>query len=104
MGAVNSFLERRKNRRMYDDQVRKLGNTDVMFDPVATGVTADFGDYTLNNSVGTNFRPNSLYTRDQGNNTQNRSGMGYFQEGGEYELTEEEIQQILKNGGEIEYL
>ena len=62
-----------------------------------------------NQSVFSNNNPNNI-------NWQTPAGLAYggvpnqnfnmmnFQEGGEYDLTDEEIQMIIQNGGEIEYL
>jgi hypothetical protein len=53
------------------------------------------GDYYSNMSAGTHFRP------DQMNPMTRRDS---YQVGGEYEMTDEEIQQFLAMGGTIEYI
>lgn len=54
----------------------------------------------LNTGPGQTQAPN-LYTPMQFSG--NRSA-GFFEEGGEYEMTEEQLRQFLANGGEVEYL
>jgi len=77
----------------------KAGMTDFAFQPDDTN-WMPMGYDTLNTGPGQTQAPN-LYTPVQYTGVQMQS---QFQEGGEYDLSEEEIQAILAAGGEIEFL
>lgn len=82
LGAFNQVLQN-KNKDFYDQQMRKFGNTNAMN---SNNPRNPYGDFTLNNSVGSNFRPNS------------------YQDGGEYDLSEAEIDRLRNEGYDIEFL
>lgn len=63
-----------------------------------------FGQYTTNRAQGQNFILNkTTYAQDMGN--QFNYGFGTnFKEGGEYDLTPQQIAAIMAAGGEIEFI
>jgi hypothetical protein len=77
----------------------KAGMTDFAYQPDDTN-WMPMGYDTLNTGPGQTQAPN-LYTPVQYAGMQMQS---QFEEGGEYDLTEEEIRQILAAGGEIEFM
>jgi hypothetical protein len=94
LGLVNSLMTRAPYER------RKMQRNIINMNNAGAGVSnnsmSPFGNYTLNSGPGGNFQLNNLgQTQDLGTT---------FQEGGEYELTDDQIQQILRNGGRVEYL
>ncbi len=108
-GAISaiSTIANRKNRKdtlkEYEANLQKYGNTDFRFDN--NYVNRDmFGQYTTNRAQGQNFILNkTTYAQDMGN--QFNYGFGTnFKEGGEYDLTPQQIAAIMAAGGEIEFL
>jgi len=102
-----STIANRKNRKdtlkEYEANLQKYGNTDFRFDN--NYVNRDmFGQYTTNRAQGQNFILNkTTYPQDMGN--QFNYGFGTnFKEGGEYDLTPQQIAAIMAAGGEIEFL
>ena len=102
-----STIANRKNRKdtlkEYEANLQKYGNTDFRFDN--NYVNRDmFGQYTTNRAQGQNFIANkTTYAQDQGNQFNYGFGPG-FEEGGEYDLTPQQIAAIMAAGGEIEFL
>jgi len=102
-----STIANRKNRKdtlkEYEANLQKYGNTDFRFDN--NYVNRDmFGQYTTNRAQGQNFILNkTTYAQDMGN--QFNYGFGTnFKEGGEYDLTPQQIAAIMAAGGEIEFI
>lgn len=88
MGALGDRWQRNESRDSYNRMLKFLGNTDSR---QATNPDNPFGNHTLNAGIGPNFRPN-------------QTGFRNFEEGGEYEMSEDELKQFLENGGEVEIL
>jgi hypothetical protein len=73
---------------------------------------ADYGDWSTNPTQGTAFRPNQMtYTQQASNPYQEmptfyaRGGsLQEYEDGGVYDLTQDEIDQIIANGGTVEYI
>jgi len=94
-GLAGAFDRRDTDRRQ--EQINSQMTADNVFTAQAAGASGSRGDYLLN-PQGSNFRVD-----ETGQGSQGRFGKVY-QEGGEYELSEDEITQILNSGGQIEYL
>jgi hypothetical protein len=79
-------------RKNYQDYLKRQSSAENSFNTFGKGSR---GDYYTNMSAGTHFRPDDMnpYTRRDS-----------FQLGGEYEMSDEEIEQFLAMGGKIEYL
>ena len=99
MAGINKLSEylERKQRKPYEDKLKQRQNADAVFTPVGANMNSR-GDYDVNSGM---FRPDQMVP------IQNRGyakfGGGY-QSGGEYFLDDNEIQQILDAGGQVEYL
>jgi hypothetical protein len=91
-GGINRFRNRKAEARMYDNLT-----ADNLY---AKDPSKDSGDYDINTGL---YRPD-----DQGQTWGSRSaqygGTSNYSEGDEVEMTEEELEQFLANGGEVEYL
>jgi hypothetical protein len=91
-GGINRFSNRKAEARMYDNLT-----ADNLY---AKDPSKDSGDYDINTGL---YRPD-----DQGQTWGSRSaqygGSSNYNEGDEVEMTEEELEQFLANGGEVEYL
>lgn len=93
LGMANNVLGTTQLEREYRRKLKELGNTDARY--MSNNPTNPFGDYTTNVGPGGNFRLSS---------TTPIQDYTSFEEGGEYEMTEEQIKQYLEEGGEIEYI
>lgn len=91
---ANSVQDRKAMQRM-----KSMQNADNLFYSTPAG---DRGDYDINSGM---FRPNDMVpVQFAGQNFGSRGSKYTYQEGGEYELSDDEIAEILRNGGEIEYI
>lgn len=91
---ANSIQDREAKKRM-----KSLQGADNQFYTTPAG---DRGDYDINSGA---FRPNDMVPVQFSGQNYGSKGSNYrFQEGGEYDLSEDEIAEILKNGGQIEYI
>jgi len=95
LGMLNDVLSQRNYSREYDDMMRRTGNTDNRYNPM--NAANPFGNYTLNAGPASNF---ALVA----NTPAQDFGTTLFKEGGEYFMSDDEVQAILAMGGEIEYL
>jgi hypothetical protein len=95
LGMLNDVLSQRNYAREYDDMMRRTGNTDNRYN--AMNAANPFGNYTLNAGPASNF---ALVA----NTPIQDMGTTMFKEGGEYFMSDDEVQAILAMGGEIEYL
>jgi hypothetical protein len=89
LGSVNSMLEKRNYEGDYNRMLRSRGNTDNKYN--ANVPMGSKGDYTLNVGLGNNFRPD-------------KTTYGRYQEGGEYQMSQEELDAFIASGGEVEIL
>lgn len=96
LGAVDNFIGAQQDANTYQELMRTQGMTDNKFQ--SDDSFNPFGNYLPNVGPGNNFQPNR--------STKASSFMngGEYAEGGEYEVSEEELQEIIRNGGEIEFL
>jgi hypothetical protein len=81
LNAAVSLTDKKPSE--YDYMMRQQGNSFNQVRP--RNSNADFGNYTLNAGLGSNFRPR-------------------FEEGGEYDLSQEEIEELIRQGYDIEFL
>lgn len=79
LNAASNFTDNTDTQ--YENMMRKYGNSFEQYNPTA----ADRGDYTLNAGLGSNFRPD-------------------YQEGGEYDVSEAELEYLKSQGYDIELL
>lgn len=99
ISMFNNTLGYKQGMKAVRENSVKAGMTDFGYQPDDTN-WMPMGYDTLNTGPGQTQAPN-LYTPVQYAGMQMTS---QYQEGGEYDLTEEEIQQILAEGGEIEFM
>jgi hypothetical protein len=73
----------------------------------------DYGDYLVNPTQGPSFRPNAYTQAQKASNPYMEKALLYgrmggsldmYEDGEEYDLTQEEIDQILAAGGTVEYI
>jgi len=115
---ANNFNVFDKNRDKIRDFQHNINSTAFM-QPTQSN---DMGDYSTNVTQGPNFRPNS-YTYAQkeskpyqsemaiqypqlafGGSYQSGGALDMYQDDGIYDLTQEEIDEIIASGGSVEYL
>lgn len=104
-GMLNSVLGERDYMREYTDAVRRSGNTMEKYN--AQNAVNPFGTFTLNAGVGQNFGLVANPTiQDFGTRmaAAKYGGPKSYRQGGEYYMSDDEIQAILAMGGEIEFL
>ena len=99
ISMFNNALGYQQSMKKVRENTIKAGMTDFGYQPDDTN-WMPMGYDTLNTGPGQTQAPN-LYTPVQYAGMQLQS---QFEEGGEYDLTEEEIQAILAAGGEIEFM
>lgn len=98
MNAISSIGESVQNRKA-KERLKSMQGADSQFYSNPSG---DRGDYDINSGM---FRPNDMTAiQFAGQNFGTRGSNIRYQEGGEYMLSDEEITDILRNGGEIEYI
>jgi hypothetical protein len=107
LDAAARFIKDFKDQPDIEARRQKAGSTDFAYTPMST---IDRGDYGPNGK----FRPNEYtYAQDAGNyyNTAPLLNMGryggvmdQYEDGGVYDLSQEEIDAILAAGGSIEYI
>jgi len=89
-----SFAEN-KQRKQYEEKLKKRQNADAVFTPLAMNMNSR-GDYDKNSGL---FRPDDMVP------VQFRGYSGAnLRQGGEYYMTDAEIQNFLKMGGQIEII
>ena len=93
LGWVNRVIDNADQRR-YAEQMQSKMMAENVFTAQTGSKSGRRGDYMLN-VQGAGFRPDDF--------TSGRFGKGY-QEGGEVEMTDEEIAEFLRQGGQIQYL
>jgi hypothetical protein len=99
ISMFNNALGFKQGMKSVRENAVKAGMSDFAYQPDDTN-WMPMGYDTLNTGPGQTQAPN-LYTPVQYTGMQMQS---QFEEGGEYDLTEEEIQQILAAGGEVEFM
>ena len=95
----NDVVTAKDYEKEYNQMLMRTGNTMNKYNPMNT--TNPYGTYTLNSGIGQNYGQvanNPIQALKCGGMKKK------YQEGGEYELSQEEIDYILKNGGEIEFI
>lgn len=102
----NDVLSARDYEKEYNQMLMRTGNSDQRYNPI--NPINPYGMYTPNAGIGSNYGlvANS-HIQDFGTSMASAKCGGMkkkYKEGGEYNLTQEEIDYILKNGGEIEML
>lgn len=95
-----------KERDEYEKMLERVGNTDFR---LASNSPNPFGDYTLNVGPANNFQL-GMTTPVQDSGTYGRYGGSFkyggqsYKEGGEYQVSEDELLQLMQNGAEIEFI
>jgi hypothetical protein len=103
LGSFNSYLDWRENKRRqrdYEDMLKTTGNTDFR---LASNAPNPYGNYTLNVGPANNFQL-GMTTPIQDFGTTAKYGGQAFAEGGEYQVSEDELLQLMQNGAEIEFV
>ena len=106
LGAFNSFLQRKelkRQKREYDAMLKRLGNTDSR---LATNSKNPFGNYTLNVGPANNFQLGmTTPVQDYGTTARYGGSMKQsYKQGGEYQVSEDELLQLMQEGAEIEFI
>jgi hypothetical protein len=95
VGMIDRFKNKDREAKMYENLT-----ADNLY---ASDPSRDRGDYSITGSDYGLYR-----SADQGQTWNSRSaqygGTSNYSEGDEVEMTEEELEQFLANGGEVEYL
>jgi hypothetical protein len=108
LGTFNSYLDYKNNQNRkaeYEDMLKRVGNTDFR---LASNGPNPYGDYTLNVGPSNNFQL-GMTTPIQDFGTKGPSARyggsmnQSYKEGGEYQVSEEELLQLMQNGAEIEF-
>lgn len=87
-----------KEKKEYENMLKRVGNTDFR---LASNNPNPFGDYTLNVGPANNFQL-GMTTPIQDFGTARYGGS--YEEGGEYQVSEEELLQLMRDGAEIEFI
>jgi hypothetical protein len=110
LGVANQAFGQSKQQSDYEKMLRRTGNTDFAYQ--VTDPNNPFGNYTPNAGPASNFGlVANTPIQDFGTHTiaakyggsMKKSSKSY-REGGTYVLSPDEVREILRNGGEIEYL
>jgi len=112
---LNDIAESKNYSNEYkwaEKEAIRQGNTDSMYGNMDYQGSNPYGDYLPNVGAGQNFRPNAnTIVQDAGNNFQmpgfprmKDGGEAFYDENEEYDLTEEEIQDLIAQGYDIEML
>lgn len=104
-GMLNDVLSERNYAKEYEEMLRRTGNTDNRYN--ASNSVNPFGNYTLNAGPASNFALiANTPIQDFGTSMASAKygGTSSYKEGGEYYMSEDEIEAILANGGEVEYM
>lgn len=116
LGQIKDYFAGINAEKQADELASKLNTSEFM--PVTqvggtSGNMQDYGDYLVNPTQGPSFRPNA-YTQAQKQSKPymekallyGRMGgsLDMYEDGEEYDLTQEEIDQILAAGGSVEYI
>lgn len=88
LGIARDLTDKRES--LYDYEMRQQGNSLSKINP--SNSFSDYGDYTLNAGLGSNFRPIA------------KNGGQKYQDGGEYDLSQEEIEELIRQGYDVEFL
>ncbi len=100
LNTLSTFGESMDARRNQEIMEQRM-NADALFQPITAGA-ASRGTYDPNTGA---FRPNQMTpVQFSGMNFGQIGSPMSFKQGGEYDLSKEEIQQILAMGGTIEYI
>lgn len=97
--AIAGMLEK-SQRAKQDELLRKRLGADSAFTPVS-GNRGSRGDYDTNSGM---FRPDMMVPTQFPGGAPTGYGNGSYKSGGEYYMSEQDIQRILDDGGEIEYI
>jgi hypothetical protein len=83
--------------------LKRLGNTDSR---LATNSKNPFGNYTLNTGPANNFQLGmTTPVQDYGTTARYGGSMKQsYKQGGEYQVSEHELLQLMQNGAEIEFI
>lgn len=99
MEGITHMLNMGEYKKQEDEYKKRL-NADAIFTPV-TG-SNNRGTYEVNSGA---FRPDQMVPQQfKGNSYGGRGSNWQYKEGGEYEMSDEEIEQIQKMGGTIDFL
>lgn len=104
LGMANDVLTQKEFEKMnYVDKIRTANNTMERYKTV--NPDNPYGNYTLNAGIGPNFALNKVGAiQDFGTGMSMAKHGGEFKEGGEYYLSEEEIQKLIDEGADIEFV
>jgi hypothetical protein len=116
LGQIKDYLAGINADKQADELASKLNTSEFM--PVAqvggiSGNMQDYGDYLVNPTQGPSFRVNAYTQAQKQSNPYMEKALLYgrmggsldmYEDGEEYDLTQEEIDQILAAGGTVEYI
>ena len=103
IGAMNNYFENKEAfaaQDEYDNMLKRVNNTNYR---KTNNSINPFGNYTLNAGPANNFQlSNSTPIQDYG--TSKYGGQMRFKEGGEYQISDDELLQLMRDGAEIEFI
>jgi hypothetical protein len=106
LGMANNVLGQKNQQRQYNEQLMKMGNTDSMYN--AVNPSNPYGNYTTNVGIGPNFalvRQTAAQDFSDANLARNGGTMKRrYKQGGSYMVSNEELMEILRNGGDVEFI
>lgn len=109
LGTFNNYLDWKENNRRqreYENMLKRVGNTDFR---LASNSPNPYGNYTLNVGPSNNFQL-GMTTPIQDFGTSAKYGGSFknggqlYAEGGEYQVSEDELLQLMQDGAEIEFI
>ena len=106
LGMANSIFDREEQRRQmatYNAMQRRLNNSDSSN---VQNAKNPFGNYTLNVGPSQNFQlSKTTPVQDYGTSySAEYGGQQNFEAGGEYQVSHDELLQLMRDGAEIEFL
>jgi hypothetical protein len=106
LGMANNYFDREEQRRQmaaYNAMQRRLGNSDSSN---VQNAKNPFGNYTLNVGPSQNFQlSKTTPVQDYGTSyAAEYGGQQNFEAGGEYQVSHDELLQLMRDGAEIEFL
>lgn len=100
---ANTALSGMSSDNQYQKHQQETGNTDSRFPEY--NPTNPYGTYTPNAGIASNFGlVANTPIQDFGTTMAAAAYGGEYQEGGVYELTDDEIQDIIRRGGSVQYV
>ena len=105
LGIFNDVMSQTDIQKQYDEMLRRTGNTNNRF--AVQNPNNPFGTYAPNAAMASNFmNVRNGYEQNFGTGVQSVKcgGMKKYKDGGVYTISQEELQELLAQGYDIEFL